>query len=120
MTFNKTPKGFFTIMGNSFSQFAEEMAKYQIPVIGANCSLDSNDMADLVKVMREATSLPLIAQANAGQPQLLSDGTVSYSQKLDDYLQYVPRMISNGAGIIGGCCGTDPLYIKRMSEFVTG
>ena len=118
MTFNKTPKGFFTIMGHSFTQFAGEMVKFQIPVIGANCSLDSNDMADLVKVMREATSLPLIAQANAGQPQLSSDGTVAYSQKLDDYLQYIPRMISNGAGIIGGCCGTDPLYIQRMSEIL--
>lgn len=118
MTFNKTPKGFFTIMGTGFPQFAQAMEEFQIPVIGANCTLDSKDMADLVKVMREATSLPLIAQANAGQPQVASDGTVSYSQQLDDYIQYIPAMKRNGARIIGGCCGTDPLYIQHMAEIL--
>ncbi|TET71435.1 MAG: hypothetical protein E3J44_04220 [Candidatus Aminicenantes bacterium] len=27
-------------------------------------------------------------------------------------------MIKNGANIIGGCCGTDPGYIKRMAEII--
>jgi 5-methyltetrahydrofolate--homocysteine methyltransferase len=27
-------------------------------------------------------------------------------------------MIKNGANIIGGCCGTDPDYIKKMAEII--
>jgi 5-methyltetrahydrofolate--homocysteine methyltransferase len=27
-------------------------------------------------------------------------------------------MIQNGANLIGGCCGTNPDYIKRMAEVI--
>ncbi|MCJ7812840.1 homocysteine S-methyltransferase family protein [bacterium] len=29
-------------------------------------------------------------------------------------------MIKNGANLIGGCCGTNPDYIKRMAELIKG
>ena len=118
MTFNKTPRGYFTIMGIDFPKFAEKMAEYEIPAIGANCTLDSKDMAELIKIAREHTSLPIISQANAGQPQPSSDGKITYSQPVDDYVKYIPQAIKNGAGIIGGCCGTDPVYISRMAEIL--
>jgi 5-methyltetrahydrofolate--homocysteine methyltransferase len=68
--------------------------------------------------MREKTRLPLIAQANAGKPSLSSEGGVSYSQGMEDYLRHIPRIIENGANIIGGCCGTNPEYIRRMAAMV--
>jgi len=49
---------------------------------------------------------------------LSSDGKVSYSQEVEDYVKYIPQMIKNGANIIGGCCGTNPDYIKRMAEII--
>ena len=116
MTFSKTPRGFFTIMGVDFPQFATEMAKQGIPAIGANCTIDSKDMSAFVQVMREASDLPLIVQANAGQPEMNSDGSVTYSQLLEDYVQYLPEMVKNGANIVGGCCGTNPDYISSMSK----
>lgn len=105
-------------MGNSVAQCVEELEAQEVPAIGTNCTLNSADMVDLLKIMRDATPLPLIAQANAGQPSLSSDGKVSYSQEVEDYVKYIPRMIKNGANIIGGCCGTDPGYIKRMAEII--
>ncbi|MFC2164490.1 homocysteine S-methyltransferase family protein [Acidobacteriota bacterium] len=116
MTFNLGPKGFFTIMGNSPAQFIQEMEKEGVPVVGSNCTLDSGQMVDLIKIMREETSLPIIAQANAGKPEVSGEGEVSYAQGLDDYLQYMPKMAENGANIIGGCCGTNPEYIQRMAQ----
>ncbi len=118
MTFNRNPRGYFTIMGNSIAQCVKELEAQEVPAIGTNCTLNSADMVDLVKIMRDATPLPLIAQANAGQPSLSSDGKVTYSQGLEDYVKYIPQMIKNGANIIGGCCGTNPDYIKRMSEII--
>lgn len=118
MTFNRNPKGFFTFMGNSASQCIEELEAKDVPAVGTNCSLDSKDMVDLIKIMRDTTALPLIAQANAGQPVLLSDGNVTYSQNVDDYVSFIPQMIKNGANIIGGCCGTNPDYIQRMARII--
>jgi 5-methyltetrahydrofolate--homocysteine methyltransferase len=116
MTFNLGPKGFFTIMGNSPAQFIQEMEKEGVPVVGTNCTLDSGQMVDLIKIMRAATSLPIIAQANAGKPSVSGEGEVSYAQGLEDYIQYMPKMAENGANIIGGCCGTNPEYIQRMAQ----
>lgn len=118
MTFNLGPKGFFTIMGNSPAQFVQEMEKEGVPAVGTNCTLDSEQMVDLIKTMREATSLPIIAQANAGKPSLSGEGEVSYAQGLESYLQYIPKMAANGANIIGGCCGTNPEFIQRMAQIL--
>jgi len=118
MTFNHYPRGFFTIMGNSVSQCAEELEKNDVPVIGSNCTLNSEEMVDMIKIMRECTSLPLIAQANAGKPSLSAEGEVSYSQGLEDYVSFIPQIIKNGANIVGGCCGTNPDYIQRMYQII--
>lgn len=118
MTFEKYPKGFFTMMGNSVSQCIADLEKENVPVIGANCTLDSADMADLIKLMRESTSLPLIAQANAGKATLSSEGEVAYSQGIENYVKYVPQIKENGASLIGGCCGTDPEYIRRINQIL--
>lgn len=118
MTFEKFPRGFFTIMGNRVSDCIEELTGQKVPVIGANCSVDSEDMADLVKTMRELTSLPLIAQANAGKATLTSLGKVEYSQDVEDYVRSVARIIQNGANLIGGCCGTGPEHIRCMAKII--
>ena len=118
LTFNKTPRGYFTMMGNSIAQFVEEMEKNHVQGVGANCTLDSRQMVDLVEGLRAATSLPLVIQANAGQPEIVEDGSVQYSQPLEDYVKHIPDIVANGANIIGGCCGTDPEYIHRMAEIL--
>jgi len=118
ITFNHHPRGFFTLMGNSVDQCMEALETEQVPAVGTNCTLNSAEMVDLVKIMREKTSLPLIAQANAGQPSLSKEGEVSYSQGIEDYVRYIPQMAENGANLIGGCCGTNPDYINRMAQLL--
>jgi len=118
MTFNHVPRGFFTIMGNSVSQCLETLVKEGAPAVGANCTINSAEMAGLVKEMRSKTTLPLIAQANAGKPSLTPEGQVTYSQGLEDYVSFIPKIIEHGANLIGGCCGTNPDYIRRMAELI--
>jgi 5-methyltetrahydrofolate--homocysteine methyltransferase len=118
LTFNKLPRGYFTLMGNTVSSSAEALEKEGALAVGANCTLNSEDMVGLVRAFREATKLPVIAQANAGKPELSGQGEVSYSQGLEDYVRFIPEMLKAGANVIGGCCGTDPGYIRKMAEFI--
>jgi len=118
MTFDHKPRGFFTMMGNSVAQCIKELEGQGVPAVGSNCNLNSEEMAELVKAMRELTSLPVIAQANAGKPSLTDEGKVAYSQGLEDYLRFIPQIIQNGANLVGGCCGTNPDYIKRMAAII--
>ncbi len=118
MTFNLTPRGYFTMMGNSIPMFVEEMLKNDIQALGANCTLDSRQMVELAGQLRSASELPLIIQANAGQPEITESGDVVYTQPLEDYVRYMPDLIAQGANIIGGCCGTDPDYIRAMADII--
>ncbi|MCP2520833.1 homocysteine S-methyltransferase family protein [SCandidatus Aminicenantes bacterium Aminicenantia_JdfR_composite] len=118
LTFNKTKKGFFTLMGNSVEEVISELEKEGVDGIGANCTLNSEDMVPLVEEIRRYTDLPLIIQANAGQPIIDMDGNINYEQSVDDYVKYIPEIIKRGANIIGGCCGTDPHYIEKISQII--
>jgi methionine synthase I (cobalamin-dependent) len=122
MSYNKTKRGFYTIMGNSIKDCMNVLIKSGADIVGSNCSLDSNDMVDLVINMKQyldkqQKNYPLIAQANAGQPTIIND-TCVYPIKPDRYLLDVITMIKNGINAVGGCCGTSPDYIKKISEYV--
>jgi 5-methyltetrahydrofolate--homocysteine methyltransferase len=75
-------------------------------------------MVGCVRALRQATALPVVAQANAGQPVIGIDGRVGYSQGLDDYVRFVPDIVRAGAGFLGGCCGTNPSYIRAMARII--
>jgi 5-methyltetrahydrofolate--homocysteine methyltransferase len=118
LTFNAYPRGYFTLMGNTVAAAVEALEKEGASAVGANCTLDSREMVGLVRAFRQATRLPIVAQANAGKPALEADGGVSYSQSLEEYVGFIPAILEAGANVVGGCCGTGPDHIRKMSELV--
>ena len=116
MTFNAVPRGYFTLMGDPAARCLQELGRAGAAAVGANCTLNSEEMAGLVAVMRRQTGLPLIAPANAGKPVLGPGGAVTYSQGLEDYVRFVPDIVRAGANLVGGCCGASPAYVKAMAE----
>jgi 5-methyltetrahydrofolate--homocysteine methyltransferase len=118
MTFNARPKGYFTIMGDSTARSAADLEKEGALAMGANCTLTSEQMVGCIRSLRAATTLPLIAQANAGQPVVGADGRIGYSQGLEDYVRFVPELVRAGARFVGGCCGTDPSFIRAMARAI--
>ncbi len=120
MTFNFFPRGYFTLMGDSAAKSAALLEKAGASAVGANCTLTSERMIGCVSALKAATSLPVIAQANAGQPVAQADGTVGYSQTLEDYVRFVPGIVRAGAGFVGGCCGTTPATIRAMARVIRG
>ena len=115
ITFNKGPKGFFTIMGDEVSTSMKTLEDEGADVVGSNCTLGSGDMLELVRLMRKSADLPIIAQPNAGQP-ILKEGKTIYEQEPEDFAKDIRKMIEVGCNVVGGCCGTNPDFIKAMSE----
>ncbi len=118
MTFSRTPRGYFTIMGNSVKECIATLGANGARAVGANCTLDSHEMVDLIGEIRKQTELPVIAQPNAGQPLVGEGDTLIYSQSVDDFARHIPEILARGANIVGGCCGTNPDYIRRMAGMV--
>jgi len=115
LTFNRTKKGFFTIMGEGVTQAVAIFEKEGSDVIASNCSLGSRDMIDLTKELRAATRKPLLIQPNAGKP-VTQKGVTSYQQTPAEFAQDGKEIKNSGADMIGGCCGTNPEFIRALAE----
>jgi 5-methyltetrahydrofolate--homocysteine methyltransferase len=107
-----------TMMGNSAEECAKSLTGARADVIGANCgNIDPAQMAVIVSVLKSATTVPVLAQPNAGKPQLVGDETV-FKMKPDDFAKGVSKCISAGARIVGGCCGTTPEHIRAVAALL--
>jgi 5-methyltetrahydrofolate--homocysteine methyltransferase len=115
LTFNRTKKGFFTMMGEGVKQAVSAFEAAGAAVIASNCSLGSRDMIDLTKELRAATRKPILIQPNAGKP-VTQKGVTSYQQTPAEFAQDGQEIRNIGADMIGGCCGTNPEFIRALAQ----
>ena len=117
ITYKRTKRGFFTEMGNPIEQCVEILEEAGADVIGANCTIGSDDMIDLIKQMRTLTKLPISAKPNAGIPEL-KDGKTVYPTSSKDFANDITKIIAAGVNVVGGCCGTNPIFIREIASSI--
>ncbi|MGD8726793.1 MAG: homocysteine S-methyltransferase family protein [Gemmatimonadales bacterium] len=115
MTFDRTPRGFFTIMGVSVEAAVSELTAAGVQGIGSNCGTGIDQMIDLAKEFRRHATLPLIFQPNAGLPES-REGRIYYDETPASMAAKIPALIEAGASIVGGCCGTTPGHIRAIRQ----
>jgi 5-methyltetrahydrofolate--homocysteine methyltransferase len=103
-----------TMMGVTPTQAAREMTAAGVSAVGANCGTGIANFAALCREMHDATNLPLWVKANAGIPEMSSVG-IHYQVQPPDFAAHVPGLITAGARFIGGCCGTNPSFIRAIA-----
>jgi 5-methyltetrahydrofolate--homocysteine methyltransferase len=108
-----------TDTGASPENIAAIAEGFHATAVGVNCSTGPEPMVRVVKNMADLSNLVICVQPNAGLPQMKGGKTV-FPMSADDLRPYVDRFVQAGAGIIGGCCGTTPEYIRYVKEGVTG
>jgi len=119
MTFQKIIGGEYrTMMGISPSEMAETIVAAGADLIGTNCGIGMEDMIGMVREIRTVNaSVPILVHANAGMPRLL-DGVTTFPESPLDMASRVGEVVSAGANIVGGCCGTTPDHIRKISEAI--
>ena len=117
ITYTKTKNGFFTMMGEGVGQCVLALEAAGADVIAANCTLGSQDMIPLMKELRAATNKPILVQPNAGKP-ITRKGITCYQQTPKEFAKDGFELRKAGADMIGGCCGTDPEFIRELSKTV--
>ena len=111
-------RGKRTMMGISPSQAGKELEGLPVDILGINCgrSLDEN-LQNLIE-LRQITTKPIWFKPNAGLPHIDPLGKTSYDVTPKMMGSLVPSWRTNGAQIIGGCCGTSPDHLLEISRFV--
>jgi 5-methyltetrahydrofolate--homocysteine methyltransferase len=116
MTFAATPRGYRTVMGTTVPQAVEAMHAASADAVGTNCTLAPDDMVGLVREICQSTRRPVLAQPNAGRPQI--DGERVVYPPIANLEKHIEAMLDAGARAIGGCCGTNPDYIRLVRRIV--
>lgn len=119
MTFDKILSGEYrTMMGVSPSEMTDALVAEGASVIGANCGNGIADMIGIVKEIRQVNaSVPVLVHANAGLPQY-HEGQTIFPESPEDMASMVGDIARAGVNILGGCCGTTPEHISRLSDEV--
>jgi 5-methyltetrahydrofolate--homocysteine methyltransferase len=112
--------GYKTMMGVSPQEAARAAIAAGAQVIGANCGNGFERMVDIVRAIRSVEKgVPVLVHANAGLPRNV-DGVDQFPETPEMMASLVPEIITAGANIIGGCCGTTPAHITAIRQAVDG
>lgn len=112
MTYDETGR---TFLGTDPVTATIALTSMGVQALGVNCSLGPDALTPIVQRILGLSPIPVIVQANAGLPSV-ADGATVYSIGPEDYVAALRPLIEAGVAIVGGCCGTDPSYIKRIAK----
>ncbi len=117
MTYDPGKSGYRTMMGNTVEECVRALEAAGADVVGSNCGTGIDDMIGVVKEMSRLASRPVLAEPNAGLPQL-EEGRTVYKETPQEMAEKLPKLIEAGARIVGGCCGTTPEHIRLFRKIV--
>ena len=104
-----------TMMGIKPEEASEEFKVAGADVIGDNCGMGTEYIVSICSRIRSTTNLPIWIKPNAGLPEVIN-GIVTYNSTPESFAGYALRIVEAGANFIGGCCGTNPEYIRALKR----
>ncbi len=117
MTFDATPRGFYTVMGVSVEAAASGLLEAGADAVGSNCGNGSESMIEIARAFRACTDFPLVIQPNAGLPEIRGGKTV-YGETPEFMAAKAKELLDIGVTVVGGCCGTTPEHIRALRATV--
>jgi len=112
----------FAVMPDGFSRLGEPASRLYTAMqrdgntdaVGFNCVSGPSHLRKLISTLPKGKK-PLSVMPNAGYPSLVG-GRTYYGNSTSYYAQIISSLCSEGAGIVGGCCGTNPEHIAHCRE----
>ena len=108
------------LYGGSASEMVESLQEMGAAAVGVNCSVGPDQLEAVVASMRRVAKVPVIAKPNAGMPVMDEKGMAHYDMTPEHFTASMNRLVDCGAQIVGGCCGTDPGYIRQLASSLAG
>lgn len=110
MTFDESYK---TLTGADVHVLSAMFEALGVDCLGINCGLGPKQICGMMEELAKISSIPIMAQPNAGLPQIV-DGKTVYNVTPELFAEECYEIASLGASVMGGCCGTTPEHIKAL------
>ncbi len=102
-----------TLTGQTLEAFIVSVSHFPLFSIGLNCALGAEQLRPFIEELSSKTSFYVSAHPNAGLPNQFGE----YDQSAEFMASIAEDFMQEGwVNIIGGCCGTTPLHIQKISE----
>ncbi len=102
------------LSGESIKDAVNIIDKFSPGAIMVNC-IHPSIAESILKTLKNFTDKPLGVYANVGKANKDKDTKFEVDILPGEYFKYALKWKSLGAVIIGGCCGTTPDYIRKIS-----
>ena len=100
--------------GHPPARVATDLQRAGVDVIGVNCGSGPAGIAEALRQMRYAVPDAVFSvMPNAGFPEVVG-GRILYPASADYFADFASNVVSLGATVVGGCCGTGPQHIASM------
>lgn len=104
-----------TLSGQTTEAFLYSLSHFDLLSIGLNCSLGAKEMRPFLQELSENAPFYVSVHPNAGLPNQFGE----YDETPENMGVHIKDFLDNKyVNIIGGCCGTTPEHIKKISELV--
>lgn len=100
--------------GGNVIDIAVNLEEMGAAAVGINCSCGPDQLESIVRNLRERVSVPVIVKPNAGLPVISEKGEAVYPMEPEVFGRHMKTLVELGAGIVGGCCGTDERFIREL------
>ena len=117
LSFNEQGRTLYGVAAKSAIVVLQGMG---VDAVGVNCSAGPDKLISVIEEMKKYAAVPIIAKPNAGMPKLMADGNTAYDMGPEEFAGCMEQILTAGAGIVGGCCGSTPEFIKRTADIVRG
>ena len=87
----------------------------RVDALGINCGLGPVQMKGILEEILRVSSLPVLVNPNAGLPRSENGKTV-YDIDAEGFALVMEEIVTMGAVVVGGCCGTTPEHIRLMTR----
>jgi methionine synthase I (cobalamin-dependent) len=102
-----------TMMGTTIEDAVHALLEAGADVVGANCGQGIESFVGICERLHAATDRPIWMKPNAGIPMLEGERIV-YRTTPEEFARFVPALVRAGASFIGGCCGTNPAFVRAL------
>jgi 5-methyltetrahydrofolate--homocysteine methyltransferase len=106
------------LLGSEIGAALTAIEPLGVDMVGLNCATGPAEMSEHLRYLSRHARIPVSVMPNAGLPVLGPNGA-EYPLQPDELAEALTGFIADfGLSLVGGCCGTTPEHIRRVSAAV--